>query len=539
MASSTYVIASIGWGMAALGWFVAPTLNLFVPKIPSWLSCDVSKKLRELEIHIMPELEKTLQAVDQERMIKRGDEMGRKSDVAALDKMAAMLRHAREDAEDILDDHQDIELYRFRFWRRLCLIVQNDIDRFNRSCLVIARIVRRGWVRVNWTIAPIIRRNAFIVSRKSEGVLHVAASAVATCITHFNKSFRSGSARLLRRARNISLLRQEDVLPRTTNTVAPSHETVPVITSSVASDGPVPLTTSVAASHGPVLAATNDVPSDEPVPHNSVGAASQESVPEPTNVAVSDELRVPVIARSNSESSSLAFNEGAVLDEQAVPVTASSDSIWWGLSCWCNSFNFFKNCCRSILYLTDHAIKAAHTYQGCSYDVVGITDYQENATALDSVLTVISRRNLKKKIEKVETIVSEVKKSSLLGAGSKSTLRDTANKNRSNIRTTSKRRVFGREAMREDIMAKLRETPPSSSTSPCYSVIGIYGIAGSGKTTFARYTRDYIEEECKEEGLFDTIMCIHMSETFSVDDIFHDMLKDITKDRHSNISDRE
>ncbi|VAH11897.1 unnamed protein product [Triticum turgidum subsp. durum] len=136
-------------------------------------------------------------------------------------------------------------------------------------------------------------------------------------------------------------------------------------------------------------------------------------------------------------------------------------------------------------------------------------------------------------------MVSEVKKSSLLGAGSKNTLSDTANKNRSKIRTASKRKVFGREALREDIMAKLRETPPSSSTRPCYSVIGIYGIAGSGKTTFARYTRDYIEEECKEEELFDTIMCIHMSETFSVDDIFHDMLRDITKDRHSNISDHE
>uniref|UniRef100_A0A8R7VC23 NB-ARC domain-containing protein n=1 Tax=Triticum urartu TaxID=4572 RepID=A0A8R7VC23_TRIUA len=91
-------------------------------------------------------------------------------------------------------------------------------------------------------------------------------------------------------------------------------------------------------------------------------------------------------------------------------------------------------------------------------------------------------------------------------------------------------------------MTRFHETPhgdaPSSSTSPCYSVIGIYGVAGSGKTTFAQYIRDYIKEECKQK-LFDTIMSIHVSETFSVDDIFHEMLKDITSNRHSNISDHE
>jgi hypothetical protein len=166
-----------------------------------------------------------------------------------------------------------------------------------------------------------------------------------------------------------------------------------------------------------------------------------------------------------------------------------------------------------------------------------------NVTPLDFLITAFSRQSLNKRIEKVESTISEVKKSPLLGTESKSAAEDIANKNRSRIKAASNRKVFGRETLRDSIMAKLRETPhgevSSTSTSPCYSAFGIYGVAGSGKTTFARYTRDYIKEECKEEGLFDTIICIHLSETFSVDDIFHEMLKDITKDRHSSISDRE
>lgn len=160
---------------------------------------------------------------------------------------------------------------------------------------------------------------------------------------------------------------------------------------------------------------------------------------------------------------------------------------------------------------------------------------------LDLLRTAISRRNLKKRIEKVESTVNEVKGSPLLSVATKSKPNDIANKNRCQVRADSNRKIFGREKLRDDIMAKLRKPPhvdvPGLSTSPCYSVIGIYGISGSGKTTFARYIQDYIQKGC-DEKLFDTVMCIHVSETFSVDAIFHEMLKDITEDSHSNISDR-
>ena len=83
-----------------------------------------------------------------------------------------------------------------------------------------------------------------------------------------------------------------------------------------------------------------------------------------------------------------------------------------------------------------------------------------------------------------------------------------SNKHRRKLGAASKREVFGREVLRDYIMARLSKTPHGDppSSSPCYSVIGIYGIAGSGKTTFAGYIRDYINEECKEDKLFDTIM---------------------------------
>ncbi|XP_044417564.1 uncharacterized protein [Triticum aestivum] len=90
----------------------------------------------------------------------------------------------------------------------------------------------------------------------------------------------------------------------------------------------------------------------------------------------------------------------------------SLDSLWWWWSsCWCSSF---RNCCMSIFYWLVHATEAAHTYRNWSYDVVGITGYQENASMLDILLITISRRNLKKRIEKIESTVSDVKESLLV-----------------------------------------------------------------------------------------------------------------------------
>ncbi|KAE8799430.1 putative disease resistance protein RGA1 [Hordeum vulgare] len=411
--ATAWGVAAAGWAVTVLGWFLSPVFRSLLPKILAYLGFDASKKLLELEIHIIPELQQTMRAVDEERMMQREKKL--RSDLATLDKMAAMLRHAREDAEDIFDDAQEKIISR---------------------CWCCHRLLYRAFVACKrslvWVARVVVQRN---------------------------------SARLLRWAWKIVFLRRsEDVLPMTARVVASSNES-----------------------------ATVTEPSD---------------------------------SRCNSSDS----------DEPAPVAEPLGSSQRW-LSCWCCSlfFDFFNNCCRSMFYWLVHVIDFARFYRDWSYDVVGITSYQENATALDFVLTAISRRKLKKRIEKVESTINEVNKSQLLCVASKSKPDDIANKNRWRIRSAIKRKVFGREKLRDYIMANIRATPTRSGTSPCYSVIGIYGVAGSGKTTFAGYIRDYIKG-CKDK-LFDNIMCIHVSETFSVEDIFQEMLKDITEDSLSNISD--
>ncbi|KAK1631822.1 hypothetical protein QYE76_006137 [Lolium multiflorum] len=396
MAITALEVAWAGWVITVVGWLLSPIITLLLPKILSNLGFDASKKLRELEMHIIPELHNTLCAVDQERMLERGKKVN--SGVAVLDKMAAMLRHARDEAEDVFDAQQEIESRRSRScWDILCAAC-------NSSCVWVARIV---------------------------------------------------SAR-----------------------VRTPEE--PVLLNTSTSDETIAVTIDIAAS-----------------------------------TATCHEQAVAVATPSDSAS------------HEAVPVAAApSDS-------WRSNLEVFKNRCRSTFYCLADGFEAACFYRNWSYEVIGVTSYPENTNPLDFLATAISRRSLKIRIEKIESTIDEVKKSPLLGEASKSAPQDIANKNRSRIRTTSNRKVFGREAFRDSVMEKLRENP--HGTGPCYSVIGIYGVAGSGKTTFAQYTRDRIEEE----KLFDTIISIHVSENFSVDDIFHEMLKDITKDRHSNISDRE
>ncbi|XP_037472195.1 putative disease resistance protein RGA3 [Triticum dicoccoides] len=396
--------------VAVLGWLLSPVITLLLPKVLACLGFDASQKLRELEIHIIPELKKTMRALDQERMMQRGNRV--KTDLDALDKMAAMLRHALEDAEDISDDSQEKIAVRCR--HRLRRAFAACIALCKSSCVSIARLVR------------------------------------------------TKSARLLQWARDISL--SLFLLPR----------------------------------------------SEEPVPANNSAAITNKPIP-------------------------------VIID---IPVTTNAEAsgnVRW-LSCLCTSFDLFKNCGTSLYSWLAHVFEAACFYRDWSYQVVGINKCQENASLfdmLDVFFTAMSRLKLKKRIQQVENTVSEVKKSPLLGVAGNSTPKDIANKNRRELGAASKREVFGREALRDDIMARLRETPQGDapSYSPCYSVIGIYGVAGSGKTTFAGYIRDYIKEECKEEKLFDTIMCIHVSETFSVEDIFQEMLKDISEDSLSGISD--
>uniref|UniRef100_A0ACD6A4D3 Uncharacterized protein n=1 Tax=Avena sativa TaxID=4498 RepID=A0ACD6A4D3_AVESA len=210
---------------------------------------------------------------------------------------------------------------------------------------------------------------------------------------------------------------------------------------------------------------------------------------------------------------------------------------------WFRSFDF-KKCSfgkkwlkkrwRFLARIPGKGIELANYYRNWFGEVVGITNYQDIAVPLDSGIA------LKKKIEELENLLSEVEKPHAFNLPSNSAQNDIASKTRSitiSSPAPTEMKVFGRDTERDNVIKKLNEELedelPNSISSKCYYVIGICGIAGSGKTTLARHVYDHI----KQDGYFEFTMFIHVSETFTVKAIFHDMLKEITNDPHYNIED--
>ncbi|GJM87751.1 hypothetical protein PR202_ga03741 [Eleusine coracana subsp. coracana] len=81
------------------------------------------------------------------------------------------------------------------------------------------------------------------------------------------------------------------------------------------------------------------------------------------------------------------------------------------------------------------------------------------------------------------------------------------------------------------MMRTMLRAPPNNETK-CYSVIGIHGIPGSGKTTLAEYI-------CKHERVdnyFNLIMWIHVSQNFSVHTVLTEMLEQASDKEKVEIS---
>ncbi|KAF6986978.1 hypothetical protein CFC21_004658 [Triticum aestivum] len=552
----------VGLTSLMVAWFVNPILAYYVPKILSAIGLGASKRLSDLETHIIPELKKTLCGVDQARMMER--ESKEKDDLAMLNKMAARLRHALEDAEDISDDQQEIESYRNTFPQ--CLW-----SGLNIGWGWIAPIVWSGqawlwrWVRkISFRLSEVTANAAAtcvvicmpvtqIVRSGFDSLLQWAqmiSSAVATCVAGFNisctciadilQSARTRLSMLALRGSNHRL--PEYRRPVTGTSVAASDETAlpdPEIYSErvVDSDGtsrePVPeICSEGTVSDEPSTSALLHGPDDRlHVTDNNV-THSHQRVPG-TNVSALDET-IPAEIHPEAEprtTSELAPDEPALLDtNDAASQGAVPENSITRFSMWIASLGPWLSRCRTSIH---NASENATTFRDETCEGIGFTSHKEDASALDSVLTVISIWKLKRKIKKIESTGDDVKKSPLYVVAKESELEDIANKNRPNITTASNQMVFGRQSLLDVVVKRLLNQPTSSGK--CYSAFGIHGVSGSGKTTFARYTRDYI----KNQKQFDPIMCVHLSKNSSVDGIFQKMLDDIAREQHTNISDGE
>ncbi|XP_047091270.1 putative disease resistance RPP13-like protein 1 [Lolium rigidum] len=94
--------------------------------------------------------------------------------------------------------------------------------------------------------------------------------------------------------------------------------------------------------------------------------------------------------------------------------------------------------------------------------------------------------------------------------------------------------VIGRDKDCDKIIEMLHEKEGEVQTNTnsrlCYSTIGIHGIGGSGKSTLAQLVcaREKKDMQEKRGGHFDLVMWVHVSQSFSVGDIFKEIFEAAT-----------
>ncbi|XBI77063.1 hypothetical protein VPH35_070234 [Triticum aestivum] len=152
---------------------------------------------------------------------------------------------------------------------------------------------------------------------------------------------------------------------------------------------------------------------------------------------------------------------------------------------------------------------------------------------IEPSLTLMAALNvrLKDKMASVEKLIDKAQ--GIIALAKPSTKGETAPARKINTRTTSAPtvKITGRDGDRDRITEMLHgredDVNPSSSNSNCFSVIGIYGISGSGKTTLAQHVCKYE----RSNTYFDLIIWIHVSQHFSVGDIFKEMFEAASVDK--------
>ncbi|XP_078159017.1 putative disease resistance RPP13-like protein 1 [Carex rostrata] len=139
------------------------------------------------------------------------------------------------------------------------------------------------------------------------------------------------------------------------------------------------------------------------------------------------------------------------------------------------------------------------------------------------------KKHLIESLENLEKIVDEAMEFvPLLNLPSSSGNNSTLNSNEQNSETTATpgSNVIGRDRDRKHIVNLLRENIlESTSDVECYSVIGIWGMGGSGKTTLAQYVCEYE----KKDKYFDCVLWAYVSEKFSVHAVLKKILESACK----------
>lgn len=97
-------MASLLW-LPVIGWLVSPIISFFVNRLLSYFDFHLSRKLRELELQIIPSLEQILGDVTEQRMLRGAKNEGKGSEslLQALGKLAKDVKSALYDADDVLD----------------------------------------------------------------------------------------------------------------------------------------------------------------------------------------------------------------------------------------------------------------------------------------------------------------------------------------------------------------------------------------------------------------------------------------------------
>ncbi|KAK1612094.1 hypothetical protein QYE76_035767 [Lolium multiflorum] len=156
----------------------------------------------------------------------------------------------------------------------------------------------------------------------------------------------------------------------------------------------------------------------------------------------------------------------------------------------------------------------------------------------------MSKVKLKKKLDTIEEIINDACKilelmtlPSISGANQSHGV--AANSQGSVTTSTSLSEIIGRDEDCDKIVAMLHEKEehgqPDTNSAPCYSVVGIHGVSGSGKTALAQL----VCAREKKDAHFDLVMWVYVTQEYCVDNLYVQMFEAATLTSCPQLSNRD